>query len=117
MMQTSSEAIAPGSVVILYLVHPSEKYWGILESLTQAGITVRAINLSSFDDWLGSIVSDPQPVLGLATIFFPMARVERLFLDEQVGEVESLSQGFERLVGKSVGEYLGLVPSIDGPAN
>ncbi len=113
----NGEAIAPGSVVILYLVGPTEKYWGTLESLTPTGVTVRAINLSSFDDWLRSIVNDPEPALGLATIFFPLARVERMFLDEQVGEVESLSQGFERRVGKSVAAYLGLEPAVDGPAN
>ncbi len=111
------EAIARGSVVILYLVGPSEKYWGTLESLTPTGVTVRAINLSSFDDWLRSIVSDPEPALGLATIFFPMNRVERLFLDEPVGEVESMCQNFERRVGRSVEQYLGLEPVVDGPAN
>ncbi len=116
-MANGFEAIAPGSVVILYLVHPSEKYWGILESLTQTGITVRAINLSSFDDWQRTIVHDPEPTLGLATIFFPLSRVERMFLDEQVGEVESLSQSFERRVGQSVAAYLGLEPAVDEPAN
>ncbi len=114
---SSSEAIEPGSIVILYLVGPTEKYWGTLESLTQTGITVRAINLSSFDDWLRSIVHDLEPALGLATIFFPLSRVERMFLDEQVGEVESLSQSFERRVGQSVAEYLSLDPSAEEPAN
>ena len=111
------EAMAPGSIVILYLVHPVEKYWGVLESLTQSGITVRAINLSSFDDWLSSIASDRQPLLGLTTVFFPMSRVERMFLDEQVGEVESLSQGFERRTGRSVQEFLGLEPAAKEQAN
>ncbi len=113
------EALAPGSIVILYLVNPTEKYWGVLQSLTQPGITLRAINLSSFEDWLSSIASDLQPSLGLATVFFPLSRVERMFLDEQVGEVESLSQSFERRVGKSVEEFLRLAfePAPDGPAN
>lgn len=102
---TEQEALQPGAVVVLYLARPSEKYWGILESLTQVGVTVRCINLSSFDDWVSSIANDPEPMLGLATIFFPLARVERLFLDEQVGTVESLSQQFERRLGKSVEEY------------
>ena len=111
------EAMERGSIVILYLVNPSEKYWGILESLTQPGITMRAINLSSFDDWLRSVANDLEPVLGLTTVFFPLSRVERMFLDEQVGEVESLSQTFERRVGRSVAEVLGLEPATDEPAN
>ncbi len=111
------EAMAPGSIVILYLANPPEKYWGVLGSLTLSGITLQAINLSSFDDWLTSIATDLQPSLGLATVFFPMARVERMFLDEQIGEVESMSQSFERRVGQSVQEYLGLEPAADEPTN
>ncbi len=114
---TRREAMQPGSIVILYLVNPAEKYWGVLESLTQPGITLRAINLSSFDDWLSSVATDLQPSLGLVTVFFPLSRVERMFLDEQVGEVESMSQSFERRVGRSVEEFLGLEPAADEPAN
>ena len=116
-MHEGGEAIGPGSIVILYLVNPTEKYFGVLESLTRPGITVRAINLSSFDDWLRSVANDLEPSLGLATVFFPLSRVERMFLDEQVGEVESLSQTFERRIGQSVQEYLGLGPAAEGPAN
>ncbi len=116
-MARNAEALEPGSVVILYLVNPAEKYWGILESLTRPGITLRAINLSSFDDWLHSITSDVEPSLGLVTVFFPMSRVERMFMDQQVGEVESLSRSFERRTGRSVQEYLGLEPAPDEPAN
>ncbi|MEM7581748.1 MAG: hypothetical protein AAF560_00080 [Acidobacteriota bacterium] len=112
-----TEAIAPRSIVILYLSNPSEKYWGILESLTPIGVTLRALNLSSFDDWTRTVVSEDIPSIGLTTVFFPLARVERLFLDEQVGQVESMSQSFERRVGQSVEEYLGLVMSPSGPAN
>ncbi len=98
----------PGSIVIVHLVTPTEKYWGILESLTQAGVTVRAINLSSFEDWVGSVANQHDDSIGLATIFFPLTRVERMFLDEPMGSVESLSQSFERRVGASVQVYLGL---------
>lgn len=108
-----AEAIEPGSFVILYLANPSEKYWGTLGSLTLPGITLHGINLSAFDDWVHSIANDPEPGLGLATIFFPLSRIERMFLDEQVGEVESLCQSFERRIGKSVEEYLGQRPDSE----
>jgi len=98
----------PGSIVILHLMNPSEKYWGVLESLAGPGIILRGINLSSFDDWTRSIACEANPSMGLSTAFFPMLRVERMFLDEQVGEVESFCQRFERRVGKAVAEYLGL---------
>ena len=38
----------------------------------------------------------------------PLFRVERLFLDEAVGEVESYAQRFRRRVGMAVERYLGL---------
>ncbi len=99
----------PGSFVVLYLVNPNEKYWGILLSIDPPGITLRGINLSSFDDWMRAITNDnEEPSLGLTTIFFPLHRVERMFLDEPVGQVESLCQSFERRVGATVVEYLGL---------
>jgi hypothetical protein len=41
-------------------------------------------------------------------MFVPLFRVERIFLDEPVGQVESYSHRFERRVGVSVEEFLGL---------
>ena len=45
-------------------------------------------------------------LVGLATIFYPMQRIERIALDEPRGTIPSLSQTFERQVGRSVVEYL-----------
>ena len=96
----------PGSVVIVHLTHPTEKYWGVLEALAVHGVTLRCLNVESFDDWTRAIAYESTPSLGLATIFFPMTRVERMFLDERVGEVESLGELFERRVGRSLEGYL-----------
>ncbi|MEM1178709.1 MAG: hypothetical protein AAGM22_10220 [Acidobacteriota bacterium] len=98
----------PGSLVLLHLVDPNEKYWGVLEELGMAGITVRAINLSSLDDWMRSLSYEEDAGLGVATIFFPLRRVERMSLDEPIGQVESLAQMFERRVGRTVLEVLGM---------
>ncbi len=94
--------------VQLHLANPTEKFWGILESLDATGVVLRGISLSSFDDWLTQISRQRVPSIGLSTMFVPMLRVERIFLDEQVGEVESYCQRFEQRVGMSVGNYLGL---------
>ncbi len=99
----------PGSFVVLYLVNPNEKYWGVLCAVDPPGITLKGINLSSFDDWVRAIHhGGEEPSLGLTTIFFPLHRVERMFLDETMGQVESLCQSFERRVGATVEEYLGI---------
>ncbi|HVS65087.1 MAG TPA: hypothetical protein VMT85_16465 [Thermoanaerobaculia bacterium] len=99
----------PGSIVILHLQNPTEKLWGVLERLNEHGITMRGLNLSSFDDWIAQAAAEEgPPAIGLATMFVPMIRVERLFLDEQVGAVESYCQRFERRVGQSVYDHLGM---------
>lgn len=105
----------PGSAVLLHLINPTEKFWGVLDSLEPVGVVLRGINLSSFDDWMGQVARNERrdQGLGLVTMFVPLFRVERIFIDEQVGEVESYRQRFLRRVGVSVEEYLGLA---DGAA-
>ncbi len=102
-----------GSLVILHLVQPTEKLWGVLLRLQGEGVTVRGINLSSFDDWVRAVARH-DGTLDLATMFVPLFRVERMFLDEQVGEVESYRQRFQRLAGVPVEVHLGLAGEPGG---
>lgn len=99
--------LGPGAPVQLHLSTPTEKFWGILESLDQTGVILRGISVSSFDDWVTQIAQRRGESLGLSTMFAPLMRVERIFLDEQVGEVESYCQRFEQRVGIGVLDYLG----------
>jgi len=101
-----TEGFAPSSLVIVNLVNPREKFFGVLGSLSPAGITLRAINLDSFDDWVRQISHQERPDLDLITMFFPLFRVERIFLDEPSGAVKSFAQRFEEAVGISLREYL-----------
>jgi hypothetical protein len=99
--------IHDGSLVIVHLSGPTEKYWGVLLRLAPEGITVRGINVGSFDDWARGVARG-EPSLDLVTMFVPLFRVERIFLDEQVGEVESYRQRFERMVGGRLEPHLRL---------
>lgn len=101
-------SLQPGSILIAHLVSPTEKLWGLLLSLDATGVTLRALNVESFEDWIAQINRDEPQALGLATMFVPLFRVERIFLDEQVGAVESYCQRFERRVGLAVEDYLKL---------
>jgi hypothetical protein len=100
--------IRPGSIVLVHVQSPTEKFWGVLLALDAIGLQLRGLNISSFDDWMGQAARGQSPTLGPATMFMPLLRVERLFLDEQIGTVESYSQRFQQRVGLSVEEYLGL---------
>ena len=95
------------SAVIVNLHSPREKIWGILLSIESSGVTIRGIDLNSFDDWCREVSRD-ETTMGLSTAFFPMHRVERILLDESIGEVQSLAQVFESRVGMNVWSFLDL---------
>lgn len=101
-----TEGFAPDSLVIVNLVNPKEKFFGVLGSLSPAGVTIRAINLEAFDDWARQIARDEDPDIDLITMFFPLFRVERIFLDEPSGSIQSFSQRFEEIVGRPVSDHL-----------
>jgi hypothetical protein len=93
-----------GSPVVLYLHTPKEKIWGLLLSFDAAGIVVRGIDLTAFEDWMRQEVRGEESLLGLTTTFYPMSRLERMEKDETVGPVTSYSDRFQREVGRSVRE-------------
>ena len=97
------------SAVLVNLQNPREKVWGILLSIQASGITVRGIDLNSFDDWSRS-VGRGDTEMGLSTMFLPIHRVERVNQDESVGSVRSLADLFKERVGKDVWTCLGLEP-------
>ncbi len=102
------EGFDPSALVILNLVNPREKFFGVLSSLSPAGVTIRAINLDSFDDWIHQIARGEESNLDLMTMFVPLFRVERIFLDEPAGVIKSYAQRFEEVVGASMPKYLGI---------
>jgi hypothetical protein len=94
------------SIVIVSLHTPKEKVWGEILQISTAGITVRGIDLQSFEDFVRQVRDPETEDIGLPTFFFPMQRVERVALDEPRGSIPSLAQMFEQRVGKSLTEYL-----------
>ena len=100
--------IRSGSIVLAHLLNPSEKLWGVLDELAPHGVYLRALNVSSFEDWMAQALREEPPTLSLATLYVPLFRVEKIYLDESVGAMESLQERFQRRVGLSVVEFLGL---------
>jgi hypothetical protein len=98
------------ALVIVNLVNPKEKFFGMLLSLSPAGVTMRGINLDSFDDWLRQLARGEEPNIDLITMFIPLPRVERIFLDEAQGAIPSFAQRFKNTVGMSLLEHL----QVDG---
>jgi len=113
-LSIQSGDLARGAPVILYLQAPKEKVWGILVSLTPAGVVVRGLDLVVFDDWMRQEAHEEDAGLGLSTIFYPMGRLERMERDETVGGITSYADRFEREVGRTVFRAAGFEPEDAG---
>ena len=75
--------------------------------ISNAGVTVRGIDLGSFDDFVIQILHPEGDRIGLPTLFFPMVRIERIALDEPHGSIPSMAEVFEKKVGRTLLDYLG----------
>ncbi len=109
MTAPQDHAISAGSVVIVYLQQPREKYLGLLIKLDNLGAQLRGIDLNSFDDLASQTTADGAdegfgPVL--STMFIPAMRIERILLDEPAGTLPSCGQRFQARTGIDFAVFL-----------
>jgi hypothetical protein len=100
----------PGALVIATLTNPREKCWGAILHLAAEGLSMRGVDLASFDNLASQIKSGEPFTAGV--VFFPMHRVERMELDLPEGNLLSLAQRFAEKTGQDpvpllVSEFLG----------
>jgi len=100
----------PGALVIVTLSNPREKFWGAILHLSPEGLSLRGVDLVSFEDLVSQIKAGDPFTSGV--VFFPMHRVERMELDLPEGSILSLAQRFAEKTGQDpapilVSEYLG----------
>jgi hypothetical protein len=108
----SASPFQPGTMVVVTLANPREKFWGAILALTAEGLSLRGIELASFED-LVALIKEGEP-FSLGVVFFPMHRVERMELDLADGSIPSLSQRFTAKTG--LNPVTMLTPSeADGP--
>lgn len=93
-----SDPFAPGSVVIVTLNMPREKFWGTMLALTPAGASLRGIDLNSLDDFARQVRDGDTVTANI--VFFPMHRIERIESDDRNGEIPSLQERFESKAGR-----------------
>src|SRR6202035_5632999 len=86
-----------GSIVVVTLGNPRDKFWGMILSLAPEGVSLSGIELASFED-LVVMVKDGES-FSPAVVFFPMHRIERIELDLPDGSLPSLSQRFSAKTG------------------
>jgi hypothetical protein len=95
---------SPGSMVVVTLCNPREKFWGMILALAPEGLGMSGIELASFED-LTVMVKEGEPFTQ-AVVFFPMHRIERIELDLPDGNLPSLSQRFTAKTGLDPSELL-----------
>ncbi len=97
--------IEPGACVIVNLGDPREKFWGILDEINAAGISLRGIDLNSFDELLRMLAKGETGIYP-ATVFFPLRRIERILLDEDSGYLPALHSQFAQRTGLAFADWL-----------
>jgi hypothetical protein len=103
------QVISAGSVVLVSLQQPREKFLGLLLKLDNLGAQLRGIDLNSFDDLIsqtsaGCADEGIGPIL--STMFIPALRIERILLDEPAGTLPSCGQRFQGRTGIDFAEFL-----------
>jgi hypothetical protein len=88
---------SPGSVVLVTLNQPREKFWGAVMAVSTAGIAMRGVDLNSFEDFVRQVKIGEQ--VAAHAVFFPMHRVERMELDSRNGDIPSMQERFESKSG------------------
>jgi hypothetical protein len=96
---------SPGSIAVVTLGNPRDKFWGMILSLAPEGLGMSGIELASFEDFI-IMVKDGEPFTP-AVVFFPMHRIERIELDLPDGNLPSLSQRFLAKTGAHPAVILG----------
>ena len=86
-----------GAVVLISLNSPREKFWGSILAVSAAGVSLRGIDLQSFEDFMRQIRAGEEVTPN--AVFFPMHRVERMELDQRNGEIPSMQERFETKTG------------------
>lgn len=99
----TSVMFGPGAVVMVTLNNPREKYFGLLIAVTAAGISLRGMDLNSFEDFM-RLVRDGEEVTPNA-VFFPMHRVERMEVDARNADIPSMQDRFETKTGHKFSAY------------
>jgi hypothetical protein len=97
MIMTGVGPFQPGTMVVVTLGNPREKFWGAILSLTPEGLTLRGAELASFEDMV-AMVKDGEP-FSPGVVFFPMHRLDRMELDLPDGSLPSLAQRFATKTG------------------
>jgi hypothetical protein len=99
----TDQVFLSGTLVLVTLNGPREKFWGMVLALDGAGVTLRGLDLHSLDDFV-HLVKTGEPATA-SVVFFPMHRVERIERDDRSGEIPSLAEQFASKTGQDIHKF------------
>ena len=108
------EPFMRGSIVLVSLNTPREKFWGAILDLMPAGVSLRGIDLNCFEDFARQVKAGEAVTPN--AVFFPMHRVERIELDARNGDIPSLQGRFLHKSGCDFQDLVGVSHEEDGEA-
>lgn len=103
---TLSLPFSAGQLVVVVLREPRERMWGRLLGLEAAGLALRGLDLRVWEEVLALARRGEEDQIALGTRFFPMHRVESLYLDEPSSGVPSLGADFLQRTGRDPLDFL-----------
>ncbi len=96
-----------GTIAIVNLQNPREKILGAIHEIQPSGIVIRGIDVNSFQDWTADVIRDSNShTICPTTMFLPMHRIIRCYIDEDMGQVPSFSTQFAKRTGKTIRDLL-----------
>lgn len=95
-----------GDLVVVVLQAPRERIWGALLGLDAAGIAVRGLDLTPWEEVLSLVRTGQSDQVALGTRFLPMHRVEAMYLDEASSGAPSLADIFRNRTGQEARAFL-----------
>lgn len=98
-------------LVVVVLQSPRERIWGRILGLDAAGIALRGVDLTPWEEVLTLVRTGQADQVALGTRFLPMHRVETLYLDEASSGAPSLADTFRDRTGQDPHVFLADAPS------
>lgn len=95
-----------GDLVVVVLQAPRERVWGRLLGLDAAGIALRGVDLTPWEEVLSLVRTGQGEQVALGTRFLPMHRVEAMYLDEASSGAPSMADLFRERTGLEPAVFL-----------
>lgn len=89
----------PGDWVVLVLRDPRERVWGRLLGLEPAGVAIRGMDVKPWEEIIRLVSGGQGEQVAVGTHFYPLHRLESLYLDEPAMGIPSLQAEFASRTG------------------